>query len=179
MGIGGSTQPRVCTKYHNEGGVQDHLDIFPLITEEAYLDANPTARPARAFVTMCCEGDVGGIIELLKAIEEDSDEGDLSPMELLRYQDPLDRMSTALHLALEKSQHETVWLLLWLASELPTTEFPEAILQAAEVMGAGRETVHGPDIRGIRDVEGRTAEDVAGSMGSTWAELLRSGILRS
>jgi len=44
---------------------------MPLITEEAYLETNPQARPARAYLTLCGEGDVAGIIELLKAIEED------------------------------------------------------------------------------------------------------------
>jgi len=42
--------PQILTRYVNEGGPQDNLDILPLITEEAYLDANPTARPARAYL---------------------------------------------------------------------------------------------------------------------------------
>ena len=46
-----SPQPQVITRYHNEGGIQENLDILPLITEEAYLDANPAARPARAFMS--------------------------------------------------------------------------------------------------------------------------------
>lgn len=160
-----SQQPQVLTRYHNEGGVQENLDILPLITEEAYLDANPAARPARAFLTMCAEGDVAGIIELLKAIEEDRDEDEMSPQELLRYQDPLDGMKTGLHMAMEKDQQEAVWLLLWLASSLPTGVFPEEVAQAAQVMGAGRETAEGTDIRSLRDEQHRTAEDVARSMG--------------
>src|SRR4051812_39229294 len=84
----GSKQAPVITKYHNEGGIQENLDIGRLIIEEAYLEVHPEARPARAYLTMCAEGDIGGIIELIKAIEEDSDEDDMSPMELLRYQDP-------------------------------------------------------------------------------------------
>jgi hypothetical protein len=168
----------VLTRYHNEGGVQDNLDIFPLIKEEAYLSANPAARPARAYLTMCAEGDVGGIVELLKAFEEDSDEGDMSPAELLRYQDPLDGNKTGLHVAIEKNQQETVWLLLWLASEFPSSAFPDEVSRAAHVIGAGRETARGPDLRGLRDERGRSAEDVAGTMGSTWAALLARGVLK-
>ncbi len=44
-------QPHILVRYHNEGGIQTNLDILPLITEEAYLESNPTARPARAFMT--------------------------------------------------------------------------------------------------------------------------------
>jgi hypothetical protein len=62
---------------------------------------------------MYAEGDLAGIIELLKAIDEDSDEGDMTSAELLRYQDPLDGMKSGLHVAIEKSQQEVVWLLLW------------------------------------------------------------------
>ena len=166
------------TRYHNEGGIQDKLDIFPLIKEEAYLSANPAARPARAYLTMCSEGDVGGIVELLNAIEEDPDEGDMSPAQLLRYQDPLDGGKTGLHVALEKNQQEAVWLLLWLASEFPTSAFPEEVKQVAQVMGAARETARGPDIRGLKDEQGKTGEDVAGSMGSWWAGLLGAGVLK-
>ena len=101
------------TKYHNEGGIQDGLDIYPLVIEEAYLEANSAARPARAAMTMYAEGDIAGIIELLKGIEEDSDEDDMTSAELLRYQDPLDEMKTGLHVAIEKDQYEVVWLLLW------------------------------------------------------------------
>lgn len=173
-----SQPPQVLTRYHNEGGLQDNLDVFPLIKEEAYLSVNPAARPARAYLTMCAEGDVGGIVELLNALEEDPDEGDMLPAELLRYQDPLDGNKTGLHVAIEKNQLEAVWLLLWLASEYPTSAFPEEVSRAAQVMGAGRETARGPEIRALRDEQGRNAEDVAGSMGNTWASLLGAGVLK-
>lgn len=167
-----SGQRQVLTKYHNEGGLQNDLDIFPLIVEEAYLEANPTARPARAFLTMCGEGDVAGIVELLKAIEEDSDEGDMSTAELLRYQDPLDSMKTGLHLAIEKSQQEVLWLLLWLASDFPSNEFPREIIQAAVSMSVGRGTASPSDVRSLRNTEGQTAGDVARSIGITWAGMI-------
>ena len=127
---------------------------------------------------MCAEGDVGGVVELLQAVEEDPDEGDLSPAELIRYQDPLDGNKTALHVAIEAHQQEAVWLLLWLASDLPSSAFPEDVSRAARVMGAGRETARGSDLRDLRDEQGRNADDVAGSIGSTWDGLLRAGILR-
>jgi hypothetical protein len=169
---------QVLTRYHNEGGVQENLDILPLITEEAYLDANPAARPARAFLTMCAEGDVAGIVELLKSIEEDRDEDNMSPTELLRYQDLLDEMKTGLHLAIEKNQQEAVWLLLWLASSLPTAVFPEEVTQAAQVMNAGREMADGTDIRSIRDEQHQTAEDLARTVGGVWAGLVGAGVLK-
>jgi len=171
-------QPRqILTRYHNEGGVQDDLDILPLIIEEAYLRENEAARPARAYLTMCAEADVAAIVELVKAVQEDPDEDGMSAGEILRYQDPLDGMKTGLHFAIEKSQEEVVWVLLWLASGVPTQAFPEEVLSAAEVMGAGRDTAQGSDIRSLRDEQGRTGGDAAGSMGSTWAGLLGAGVL--
>lgn len=68
-GTGDSAAPHIFTKYYNEGGVQECLDIFALVKEEAYLDANPLARPARAFLTMCSEGDVGGLVEQGKDLQ--------------------------------------------------------------------------------------------------------------
>ena len=127
---------------------------------------------------MCAEGDVAGIVELLQAIEEDSDEGDLSPAELLRYQDPLDSMKSGLHLAIEKSQQEAVWALLWLASDIPTSAFPEEVTRDAQVMGSGRQFTQGPDIRGLQDSNGYAAAEVATRMGGTWAALLGAGFLQ-
>ncbi|CZS88062.1 hypothetical protein WAI453_000460 [Rhynchosporium graminicola] len=177
--ISSEPQPQIVTRYHNEGGIQENLDILALITEEAYLDANPAARPARAFMTMCAEGDIGGIVELLEALEEEPDEGHMSPSELLRFQDPLDGMKTGLHVAIERSQQEAVWLLLWLASSLPIHAFPDEVAHAAESLEAGRETAPGVDIRGLKDEQGRVGEDVAGRMGNVWGGLLAAGILRT
>jgi hypothetical protein len=177
--INGSPQPQIITRYHNEGGFQTNLDILPLIIEEAYLEANPAARPARAFMTMCGEGDVAGIIELLKALEEDADEGDMSPGQLLRWQDPLDGMKTGIHVAIERGQQEVVWLLLWFASGLQTQSFPSEVAQAAEAMGFTRQTANGADIRRLRDEQERTAADVAQSMGNAWTGLLMAGVLQA
>lgn len=170
-------EPQIITKYHNEGGIQENLDILPLITEEAYLDANPAARPAIAFLTMCSEGDITGIVELLNALEEDPDEEDMSGKDLLRFQNPLDGGKSGLHVAIEKSQQESVWLLIWLASPFPTEQFPEEVLRAAETMGAGRSTAEGVDIRVLKDENGLSAKNYAERMGHSWAELLESGAL--
>jgi hypothetical protein len=159
-------------QYTNEGGFQKDLDIMPSITEEAYLESHPEARPARAMHIMCSEGDAEGIVELLR---DASDEvGDMASF--VRYQDPLSEMKSGLHLAVEKKQEETVWLLLWLCSTIPTESFPEPARRAAEAMGVGRLGVGADgDIRSLRDTQGRTAEDVARQSGS-WAALLDAGL---
>ncbi|KAG4029380.1 hypothetical protein MFRU_016g01330 [Monilinia fructicola] len=171
------TGTRVPTRYHNEGGIQEDLDILPLIAEEAYLDEHPEARPARAFMTMCSEGDIMGIHDLLSAVEDDEDGEGLSAKPLLRYQDPLDGMKSGLHVAIEKGQEEVIWLLLWLASALPTDIFPEQITQMAGTMGVGRDTADGEDIRNLRDVEGHVASDLARSTGNVLLTDLLSAYL--
>jgi hypothetical protein len=163
--------PQILTRYINEGGVQENLDILPLITEEAYLEANPAARPARAFMHMCSQGDVGGISELLQTVEEDHEDGEqdsMSPADLLLYQDPLDEMKNALHLAIENSQQEVVWLLLWLASYVPDDKFPEEAIHVAESVNASRQSAaYGVDIRSLRNTQGQTPRTVANAMGGT------------
>lgn len=170
-------QDQILARYHNEGGIQESLDILPFIVEEAYLTSNPTARPARAYMMMCAEGDMTGIIGLLDATG-DPEDGDMPASEILRFRDPLDGSKTGLHVAIEKAQPEAVWLLLWLASNLQTQSFPEEVIRAAELMGiTNRELTHGPDIRAICNERGQVGRDVAASMGETWAVLLRSGVL--
>lgn len=70
-----------------------------------------------------------------------------------------------------------VWLLLWLASSLHPQAFPDEVSQAAQVIGADRDTANGDDIRTLPDEQGKTGEEVARSMGETWAQLLRGGFL--
>lgn len=162
--------------YTNEGGVQTDIDLLPFITEEAYLDSHPEARPARAVQVMCSQGDVTGVVELLRdASDQVTDLGSL-----VRYQDPLSAMKSALHLAVENTQEEALWLLLWLASAMPTTAFPEPARQAAEAMGVGRLTVTPDgDIRSLRDSQGRTPEDLARQMqmSASWSGLVEAGVL--
>ncbi|KAI5861250.1 hypothetical protein GGS23DRAFT_598774 [Durotheca rogersii] len=169
----------ILTTYTNEGGIQEHYDILPEITEEAYLDANPEARPARAYHVMCSEGDVGGIVELLRDAERaDGDEPRLSTLQLVRYQDPLGGSKSGLHLAVERRQTDVVWLLLWIASTLPAGVFPDPVRQAVETMGIQRPSIpSSDDIRALRDNRGRTAEAVAAQTGGRMAAMMDTGVL--
>ncbi|KAI1500840.1 hypothetical protein F5X99DRAFT_384594 [Biscogniauxia marginata] len=167
------------TRYTNEGGMQDNLDILPALTEEAYLEANPEARPARAFHVMCSEGDVHGIIDLLRDAEQPAEEGPkMSPAKLLRYQDPLANMRSGLHLAIERTQTEVVWLLLWVASSLREGAFPEVAMRTAYAVGLERPAVSpSEDIRMLADDRGRTAEMLAAEKGGAWAAVVQAGLL--
>ena len=129
---------------------------------------------------MCAEGDVSGIVELLQSVAEEEDEESMSREEILRFQDPLDSMHTGLHVGILRSQQEVVWLLLWLASGVSTSAFPEEVSQAAHAMGADRETAAGGvDIRGLRNEQGQTGEDLARTMGDVWRLLVERGVFRS
>ncbi|KAM0343099.1 hypothetical protein ACHAPU_008847 [Fusarium lateritium] len=164
----------ILTRYTNEGGVQEGLDILPSITEEAYLETNPEARPARALHVMCAEGDVGGIVELL------NDAGDQveDMASLVTYQDPLADMKSGLHLAVENAQEESLWLLLWLCSTIPNSSFPENARAVAEAVGVGRLSVNSEkDIRGLRDSQGRTAADLAQQQQGRLGYILQTGLL--
>ncbi|KAI9736818.1 MAG: hypothetical protein M1818_005869 [Claussenomyces sp. TS43310] len=202
------SKPQILTRYTNEGGPQASLDILPLLTEEAYLDAHPAARPARAYLTMCAEGDVGGVVDLLRNLtahahddhgdagpdgedheiqqpDDDDDDDDnqetqhaMPPAALLRYQDPLDARNGALHLAVARGQLDILWLLLWLASDLPTHAFPHHAVAAVAQLGADRAAAgSGEDIRGLRNEAGQTAAMLARNMGGAVADLVEAGIL--
>ncbi|KAK4990617.1 hypothetical protein LTR66_006760 [Elasticomyces elasticus] len=184
-------QSLVCT-LHNEGGFQENLDILPLLTEETYLRVYPEERKCRAFLELCREGDVGAIVDLLsscnegdcEADEDDDDDDEDNDMgtrsekakvrrttmdEVLRYQDPIGEYQSGLHAAVAGSSREVVWLLLFLASNLPESEFPALTYQEAAVLGITREDRdERQDIRVLRDVQGRTAEDLAARMGGVW-----------
>ncbi|KAI0813313.1 hypothetical protein GGR55DRAFT_569534 [Xylaria sp. FL0064] len=173
----------ILTRYTNEGGVQEGLDILPAITEEAYLEANPQARPARAFHVMCSEGDVDGIVDLLRDIEQGDGGGEegepvLPLAELIRYQDPLANMKSGLHLAIEQGREEVAWLLLWLASPLRTDAFPAPLREIAQAMGLQRPvTPPSDDIRALKDDQGRAAETIAAEREGPWVTLLQSNVL--
>ncbi|KAI1821395.1 hypothetical protein F4861DRAFT_473150 [Xylaria intraflava] len=169
----------ILTRYINEGGIQEGLDILPAIMEEAYLEANPQARPARAFHVMCSEGDVNGIVDLLRDIDEnEEEESALSPGQLIRYQDPLNNLKSGLHLAIERGNEEVVWLLLWIASPLSTDAFPGPLREIAQAMGLQRPTAtSSDDIRFLRDDRGRTAEAIATEQDGPWVALLDANVL--
>lgn len=171
----------ILARYTNEGGVQDGLDILPSIVEEAYLEEHPEARHAQALHLMCAEGDVGGIVELLQDVAADEADGAVDGMDvatILRYQDPLNGMRSGLHVAVERNQEEVFWLLLWLASGLSTTAFPEAVSQASLGMGLQKGEV-GPgkeDIRFLKDGQGRTAVDLCSAAGGQWQRFVDGGL---
>jgi len=179
-------QPRILVTMNNEGGLQENIDIFPILQEESYLRAYPEERKSRAFLEFCREGDHKAIVDLLNSSNDDDDEDSdsdeemddgnassnnrenplsgpsKSPAEILRYQDPLNGMQSGLHAAAANGHREVAWLLLLLASELPQTEFPPLVFQEAAAMGVMRdEQEELTDIRSLRDASGRSAEDVA------------------
>lgn len=192
------TSQLLCT-LHNEGGLQEGLDILPLLTEEAYLRAYPEDRICRAFLEFCREGDVSDIVHLLKTCEQDDDEdgqdsddddddaddhGYDAPTikrpadEILRYQDPIGDMQSGLHAAVAGGSREVAWLLLLLASNLPELEIPAIVYQEAASLGIMRPDQSGKvDIRTLLDAQGRTAEQLAAEIGGVWNGWLGTGRL--
>jgi len=170
---------KVPVSYHSEGGVQEDYDILPDLTEEAYLVSHPEALDARAFLTMVQEGDVLGLMDLLSGAphEDGIDDSALSFNTLLRWQNPLGGNKGALHIAVEEDQEDTFYLLLFLASRLPESAFPRALLVSAQQSGITRPPVcPDPDIRSLRDANGETAEDYARRIGGSWGWLAETGI---
>lgn len=118
--------------------------------------------------------------------EEDSDEEDddepverkIGADELLRYQDPIGDMQSGLHAAVQGGSQEVAWLLLLLASELPLTEFSPQVFQEAEVIGIMRGDLTGKvDIRSLKDMDGKSAEDLARESGPVWNGWIGTGRL--
>ncbi|KAK3064818.1 hypothetical protein LTS18_003628 [Coniosporium uncinatum] len=167
-------QAILCT-LHNEGGIQQDLDILPLLTEESYLKAYPEDRKCRAFMEFCREGDVEAIVGMLKDpdpsdIEDEEDGHPQKPTdEVLRYQDPVGDMQSGLHAAVQAGSREVAYLLLLVASELDLQQFPPEVFQEAAALGVMREDQMGKvDIRSLRDANGRSAEDLAREVGGIW-----------
>ncbi|KAL2115462.1 hypothetical protein VTJ04DRAFT_9717 [Mycothermus thermophilus] len=221
---GAAGNPQILTTYTNEGGVQPDLDIYPTLLEESFMAAHPEARPAKAFHTMTAEGDTQSMLALLADLarpdsdDEDEDEDHvcdgshnhhhhhqakdplqtaLQAQRLLTWRDPLNNHLTALHLALESQKEEAVWLLLWLGSAVATSEFPPAVVQAAQgngvprlleqiaAAGAGSSSSSSSgkgseeevqDVRFVRDGKGRTPGDVCLELGEPWTRLVEGGL---
>lgn len=171
---------QILCSMHNEGGLQENLDILPLLTEESYLRAYPEQRICRAFLEFCREGDVAAIVDLLKSCEEDDDDEDeemedeprgpkKTADEILRYQDPIGDMQSALHAAIAGNSREVAWLLLLLASQYPESEFPALVYQEAANLGIMRTEQEGKvDIRSLKDAQGRTADQMAAEIDGVW-----------
>ena len=155
---------------NNEGGLQENLDILPLLTEESYLKAYPEDRKARAFLEFCREGDVQAIVGMLRP-DSDDDEGDEDDhgIDFLWYQDPIGDMQSGLHAAVAGGSREVAWLLLLMASNLDMLQFPPEVFQEASALGIMRaDTTGKTDIRSMKDAQGRTAEDLAEEIGGVW-----------
>ena len=178
-----SGEEKILCNLHNEGGIQEGLDILPILKEESYLKAFPEERRCRAFLEFCAEGDVGAVLDLLND-DEDEDEGGtgeekIQPIDILRYQDQLGSMSSGLHQAISNGREEIAWLLLLLASNLELGKFPADIIQSAEMLGAKRGDQQGKvDIRNLKDAVGRTAEAFARETGGMWDSWVHSGRLK-
>ncbi|KAK4574222.1 hypothetical protein LTR86_001983 [Recurvomyces mirabilis] len=184
-------EERIIVDLNNEGGLQEGIDIMPILKEESYLRAYPEERKSRAFLEFCREGDHRAIAELLKSCgEEEDDDGDDDGMtegvkspgktmdEILRYQDPIGDMASGLHAACANGHREVAWLLLLLASDYPELEFPALVFQEAATLGVMREEQEGKtDIRSLKDAHGRTAEDVAREVGIIWNGWIGNGRL--
>lgn len=180
---------QVLCNIKNEGGFQAGLDILSLLTEECYLRTFPDERRARAFLEFCREGDIEAMVGLLGDGDADEDDENYEETEkaeetkenridVLRYQDSISSMESALHIAIRHGRIEVAWLLLLLASTLPTSNFPPEVLQAAEQLQISREEQSGKvDIRTLKDEEGRTAAGLAPVLGGLWKDWLASGRL--
>ena len=182
---------QILVDLNNEGGLQQGIDIMPILKEESYLRAYPEERKCRAFLEFCREGDHRAIAELLKScgeeeLDEDED-GDVmteqaapskTADEVLRYQDPVGDMASGLHAAVANGHREVAWMLLLLASDYPELEMPPLVFQEAAALGVMREDQEGKvDIRSLKDGRGRTAEDVAKEVGVVWHGWIGNGRL--
>ena len=181
---------QILVDLNNEGGLQEQIDIFPLLKEESYLRAYPEERKCRAFLEFCREGDFRAVVDLLKSCTEQPDDGgdvdvdemndasSKTPDEILRYQDPIGEMASGLHAAAANGHREVAWLLILLASQFPELEIPALVFQEAATLGVMREDQEGKvDIRSLRDAQGRTAEDVAKEVGVIWNGWIGNGRL--
>ncbi|KAL2887931.1 Zinc finger, RING/FYVE/PHD-type [Ceratocystis lukuohia] len=168
--------PSIMAVYLNEGGLDPALDLGPLLAEEAFFSINPLARRAKALHLMAIEGDVAGLLDMVRDLS--SDESFATQMgPLLRFQDPLNGGRSALHLAVENSNEDVSWMLLWVASALGVETFPQFLVSIAHELGLGRLeiTSQQEDIRSLRDSTGRTPEDIAREI--EFAPMLLPGVL--
>lgn len=180
-----SGEQQLLCNLKNEGGLQEGLDMLPILTEESYLKAYPEERRCRAFLEFCGEGDVEAIIDLLNDgddVEEDGEGFGQNPgqsVDVLRYQDQIGSMGSGLHVAVQNQRMEVTWLLLLLASTLRIDQFPAAVRQAAQTLGIEREDQSNKvDIRSLKDSQGMTAEQRAAGVGEVWTEWLQHGWLK-
>jgi hypothetical protein len=171
---------------NNEGGLQENIDIFPLLREESYLKCYPEERKARALLEFCREGDLASVVNLLLDPDDDEEEEEagqdsaendngksLTHVDVLRYQDSLGNMDSSLHAAVVGGSREIVWLLLLMASSLDLGQFPPQVLEEARVLGIERgDMADQVDIRTLRNADGKSAEQLAAEVGGVWVDWL-------
>ncbi len=178
-----SEEQLLCT-LKNEGGLQERLDILPILTEESYLRAYPEERRCRAFLEFCREGDIEAVVDLLSN-DEDEEDGENEEtkvgrnVDVLRYQDQIGSMGSGLHVAIQNGRQEMAWLLLLLASNIEIDHFPAEVLKAARSFEIQREDQSGKtDIRTLKDSSGQTAEQLAYSCDGQWHDWVQCGRLK-
>lgn len=172
-------QQVLCT-VRNEGGIQKDFNILPPATEEAYLKTYPEERKGHAYLEFCRIGDIDALVHLIQdgTTEEDS-EGSQETLDILRYIGSFEGIEgSGLHVAIRNNQQEVAWLLLVLGSSLDWRKLPPVILHAMESIGISKDQrIAEPDIRTLKDNEGRTAAAVAEEIGGVWSDWIRSGWL--
>ena len=172
-------QQVLCT-VRNEGGVQENFDILPSATDEAYLRTYPEERKGHAYLDFCRMGDVDALVHLIQDGNTDGDNGDShEDLDILRYTGSFEGIEgSGMHVAIRNDQQEVAWLLLVLGSSLDWCEFPPAVLHAMESMGLSKEDRSAqPDIRNLKDSEGKTTAIVAKERGGVWSDWTKSGRL--
>ena len=175
MSSGG--QQQVLCIVRNEGGVQTGYDILPTATEEAYLRAYPEERKAHAFLEFCREGDVDAIVHMIKD-EEDDAEQDEDQVDLLRYCGTFEGIEgSGLHVAIRYNRFEVAWLMLILGSSLEWSAFPPEVLKALDGILSKEDRRASPDIRSLKDGEGRTPAALARDVGGVWLGWLENNRL--
>lgn len=164
----------------NEGGVHENFNILPSATDEAYLRTYPEERRGHAYLDFCRMGDLDALIHLIQdgSIEEDS-EGSQGSLDILRYTGSFEGIEgSGLHVAIRHNQEEVAWLMLVLGSALDWSEFPPIVLEAMESMRLSKDDRSPePDIRTLKDSEGKTAATLAAEVGGVWLNWSKSGRL--
>ncbi|KAK0615058.1 hypothetical protein B0T17DRAFT_498016 [Bombardia bombarda] len=173
-----SASPILAT-YTSEGGVESGLDIFPSLSEEAFIFAHPEALPARALHTMVAMGDVASMVELMDTVDADT-VTDITTAKLLPWTDPQAGGQSALHVAIECQQASVFWLLLWVGSTLPASVFFPGAAQAAEGMGLRRrdDIPRDVDVRYVKDAQGRLPADLCREAGLPWSRYVEGGLFK-